>query len=493
MAAGHLVASLGDARRSPVLAVGSAVVDRAPTWFKNWAVSTLGSADKPVLLVSVSVVTLLLAAGCGLLALRSRAAGSVALATLGVIAGAAVITRPDARATWLIPSAVTIVVGVGALLWLLARARPLASDGDPSRREFLGGAVGLTVVSGLVGFGGEYLRQPPDVVVGTLPKAATRAPAIPVGLTAQDRRITALRTPNPDFYRVDTALTVPDVDASSWRLSVVGVPHPFTLTYAELLAMPLVERDVTLVCVSNEVGGDLAGGATWLGVRTRDLLVRGGLHAASGPEAMLLSTSVDGFTVGTPLAALFDDRDALVAVGMNGELLPRSHGYPARLLTPGLYGMVGATKWLTRMEVTTFGAANAYWQQRGWSQQAPIKEIARIDLPRGGDTVRSADLRVGGIAWAPRAGVAKVQVRFDFGPWQDAQLGPEVGVDFWRQWLCRPSVAGPTGSGAPALSSGQHNVEARVIDAAGHEQSPFPTDVYPSGATGYQRVTFTLT
>jgi DMSO/TMAO reductase YedYZ molybdopterin-dependent catalytic subunit len=282
-------------------------------------------------------------------------------------------------------------------------------------------------------------------------------------------------TPASSFYRIDTALSPPSLDVSSWRLSIEGmVDHPFSIGWVELLAMDAIERPVTLECVSNDVGQNLIGSARWLGVRTSELLTRAGVQ--SGAD-MVLSSSIDNFSVSTPLGALLDDRDALVAYEMNGAPLRPEHGFPVRLLTPGLYGFVGATKWLVKMEVTTFAAKQAYWTVLGWSDHGPIKPSSRIEVPRPGSHVSSGSVKVGGTAWAHGVGVGKVQVRVDRGGWADVSLGPDAGIEFWRQWLWSWDAA-----------PGDHELQVRVVDAAGKAQDESVANAFPNGASGLHTI-----
>ncbi|NHN55101.1 molybdopterin-dependent oxidoreductase [Calidifontibacter sp. DB0510] len=499
MAVGHLAAALTDPARSPVLAVGAEVIDRTPTPLKDWAIRTFGTADKAVLLGSVTVMTVVLAAAVGLLARRRLRWGLAGLMLLVALAAAAVLRRPGAGVSWLLPTALTLIVGVVALLGLLALAgHPTAGavvsrvrrrgggagTAAPSRRAFVAAAGAASVVGAGGALAGVRLSSAEDTSGLALPRARQPAPGIPAGLEAQVRDLTPLRTPNAKFYRVDTALTVPSLDRDRWRLRIDGdVAHPITLSYNEIARMDLIERNITMTCVSNEVGGSYAGGATWLGVRTRDLLRLAGVRAA-GAERQVLSTSSDGFTISTPLEAMLDDRDALLAIGMNGKALPREHGYPARLVTPGLYGMLGSTKWVTRLTVTTYAAKRAYWTQRGWTTNGPVKPSARIDLPRGLAQLDRGIVTIGGIAWAQRHGVVGVQVSIDDGPWVAATLGPSVNVDFWRQWIHRWD--------ARKAAPGQHSVRARVVYGEGQVQSSARAGVFPSGSSGIQEQIFFL-
>ena len=299
-----------------------------------------------------------------------------------------------------------------------------------------------------------------------LPKPADAAKALPTDLAGKVPGISPLRTPTAKFYRVDTNLVVPQVDADSWTLEIDGmVEKPFSMTLQELLAMPMIERDITMTCVSNEVGGGYVGAARWLGVRLTDVLDRAGVK---GSPDQLLSTAVDGFTISTPLEVVRDGRDAMIAVGMNGAPLTDTHGFPARLITPGLYGFVGATKWLTKLTLTTYAAEQAYWTKRQWATDAPIKTSARIDTPAPLSTVKAGSLAIGGVAWAQHRGVGKVEVKIDDGPWQETKLGPAVNVDYWRQWYL-PWDAKP----------GLHRLAVRAFDNEGRAQLHRARDAVP--------------
>ena len=310
----------------------------------------------------------------------------------------------------------------------------------------------------------------------------TPAPPLPAGAELDVPGVTPHRTPNRDFYRVDTALTIPRVDVRTWRLRVHGrgVARPLTLSFDQLLARGLVARRITLTCVSNEVGGPYVGNATWLGVPLADVLAEAGVRSPrQGGEAdQLVARSVDGMTLGSPLAALLDGRDALLAVGMNGEPLPFDHGYPVRMVVPGLYGYVSACKWLRELELTTFDAYDAYWVRRGWAAEAPIKTQSRIDTPRGADRPRAGEpVAVAGVAWAQRTGIARVEVRVDEGPWREAELAEEDSVDTWRQWRWRWT---PT--------AGTHRLQVRATDRAGETQTADRVGTVPDGATGRHTV-----
>ena len=312
-----------------------------------------------------------------------------------------------------------------------------------------------------------------------LPTPAVRAPAVPEGAEVGADGVAPFTTAQADLYRIDTALVPPSVDPDAWELRVDGlVEEPFTLTFDELLAMRLEEHRITLTCVSNPVGGDLLGTGTWTGVPVRTLLAR----AKPLPEAdMVLSHSIDGFTASTPLEAMTDERASLVAVGMNGEPLTPEHGYPVRLIVPGLYGFVSATKWVTRIEVTRFDQAEAYWTQRGWDAEAPILVASRIDVPRGLDSVPAGEVVVAGSAWAEQAGVAAVQVQAGTtGEWIDSDLGTEADADTWRQWR----------AALPDVEAGRHSVTVRAVDHDGTVQTEERRDPIPNAATGHHRVEF---
>jgi DMSO/TMAO reductase YedYZ molybdopterin-dependent catalytic subunit len=479
IAVGHLVAALTNPAASPVLAVGSVVIDLTPTPVKEYVIAQVGTADKPILLASVSLVTLALAALAGVLARRRPALGVGLLLALVAAAGVASMTRPAARPADLLPAVATAVVGVGTLLGL----RRILNDGTTddaasgtTRRTFLVAAAGVTAGAAVAGAVGQRVAErATDTSAVTLPPPSVPASPLPAGVEASVPGVSPFRTPTASFYRVDTNLTVPRVAAASWSLEVDGdVRNPFTLTYDELLRMPMIERDITLTCVSNEVGGGYVGAARWVGVRLTDVLDRAGVGAQAD---QILSTAVDGFTISTPLAVARDGRDAMIAVGMNGDPLTDVHGFPARLVTPGLYGFVGATKWLTRLTLTTYAAQQAYWTQRQWATDAPIKTSARIDTPAPLSTVPPGRTAIGGVAWAQHRGVGRVEVQVDGGAWRPAQLGPDAGVDYWRQWYL-PWDA----------TTGQHTLSVRATDLAGQVQTDRRATPFPDGSSGIQQV-----
>jgi DMSO/TMAO reductase YedYZ molybdopterin-dependent catalytic subunit len=353
-----------------------------------------------------------------------------------------------------------------------------------ARRTFLLTA-GVTLAAAAAGeFAGRELTTRHTVSVDRaairFPRPAVPAPPLPPGVNLPVPGISPFITPNGQFYRVDTALFLPQVDPSSWQLRIHGmVSREIVVTFDQLLRRPLLEDYITLCCVSNPVGGPYTGNAKWLGASLASLLrAAGPLRGAS----QLLCTSVDGFTSGTPLSVVLDGRDALVAVAMNGTALPVEHGFPARLVVPGLYGYVSACKWVTDIEVTTFQAASGYWAQRGWSQQAPIKTESRIDVPAPGSSVRTGRVAVAGVAWAQHKGIEAVEVRVDGGPWHKATLAAVPGIDCWRQWVWQWDASAP----------GSHTIEARATDKTGYAQTAVQASEVPNGATGYPSSTVTV-
>jgi DMSO/TMAO reductase YedYZ molybdopterin-dependent catalytic subunit len=386
----------------------------------------------------------------------------------------------------------SLAAGVGAFGWLhrMARAAEIprsdpAPAHDPSRRRFLVSSAGVAVGAGVLGGGGELLARRVDIeasraAVGALTPQSP-APAIPRGADYASIGTPRFLTSNADFYRIDTALTLPRLRAQDWRLRIHGlVDRELVLTYDDIRSRPLVERTITMTCVSNEIGGSYISTANFVGVPLRDLLIQAGVKPGAD---QLFSTSVDAWTAGTPVGTLLDpNRGALLAIGMNGEPLPIEHGFPARMVVPGLYGFVSATKWVVDMELTTFDAKQSYWLQRGWGQQAPIKVQSRIDVPRGFATLPAGTVTLAGIAWAQPTGISKVEVRLDGGPWQQAQLSTEVNTHTWRMW--RLDVD---------LTSGDHLAEVRATDRTGRTQPEQRVPPIPDGATGWHSTTFTVT
>lgn len=483
---------------SPLVAVGNAVVERTPGPLKDYAVRTFGEDDKTVLLAGASVVLALVAAVAGVVGLHRRRAGLAIVVVVGMLAVLATVTDGTTAASLalaLLAPVATLVVAAVSFDLLLGRLRPLlrasrvperrADDDVPGgfdRRAFvltvLGTAV-VGVVGGVVTRVAGGARAAASRAGIRVPRPADAAGPLPRGLDPIDG-ISPYLTPNRSFYRVDTALTVPDVPADTWRLRVHGdVERELDLDFADLLSRRLVERRITLTCVSNEVGGPYVGNATWIGVPLAELLEEAGVR--DGADA-LKSTSADGMVIGTPLDAVLDGRDAIVAVAMNGEPLPLEHGFPARMVVPGLYGYVSATKWLVDLEVTRFADFTAYWTERDWDEQAPIKLSSRIDVPKAFERVAADRVVAGGVAWAQGVGIASVEVQVDDGPWQPARLAPQDTVDTWRQWTWRWEDATP----------GAHTLSVRTTDADGTTQTSDRVPPRPNGSTGRHSVRFTV-
>jgi len=487
MAAAHLVASLLNPQSSPVLAVGSTVIDATPTPVKEWAVRNFGTADKPILIGNVLLITFVVAAVAGLLARRRIGAGLSVTFVLVALAGAAALRRPTAEFLDVIPALVAALLGPLTLWWLVRALRALegpvaASDGEPgsSRRGFLIGSGALLLGGAAAAGAGQWIvRARSKISDIVLPKPASALPPLPAGLEEKVPGISRFVTPNNTFYRVDTKLSVPLVDHTSWELTVDGmVDTELRFSYDDLRDLAVEERDITLTCVSNEVGGRYVGAARWLGVPLKQILDEAGVAQESD---QLLSTDVDGFTIGTPMAALMDGRPAIIAIGMNGRVLPREHGFPARMVVPGLYGYISATKWVTRLTATTFADDSSYWTDRDWAEQAPIKISSRIDTPKGLSTIKAGMTAIGGVAWAQHEGIAKVEVRIDGGAWQEATLGPDAGIDYWRQWYLPWD--------AP---KGAHQLAVRATGKNGTVQTSVRARSFPNGSSGIQENVVTV-
>lgn len=465
---------------SPIPAVGGAFVDRTPPWLKDFAVSTFGTSDKLALFCGMAVVLVAVCAAIGVLARTRRVLALVLLAAVGALGLAAVLSRPNATALDALPT----LLGTAAGLSTLTRLQPsytgrgiLGRSPLTRRRVLAGGGAALAALIGarFAGGGSAARASRAEAVIPT-PTLTTSVQGTSVNVVG----VTPFVVPNEQFYRIDTALVVPQLDTATWSLRVWGeVEQEVTIDWNTLLQQPLEQHLVTLTCVSNEVGGDLAGNAMWTGWPVRNLL------AMAKPKAgadMVLSRSSDGFTAGTPLEALTDDRNALIAVGMNGQPLPFEHGFPVRLVVPGLYGYVSATKWVTELKVTRFAADEGYWTPRGWSAKGPIKTASRIDVPRSGRSVAAGTVAIAGVAWAQHRGIRKVEVQVDDNPWQEATLAAEPTVDAWRQWVL-PWAATP----------GRHQIRVRATDATGETQTEAEAPPPPDGATGWHTIDVTVT
>jgi DMSO/TMAO reductase YedYZ molybdopterin-dependent catalytic subunit len=350
------------------------------------------------------------------------------------------------------------------------------------RRRFVvtgGVALGAAAVTG---GGGRLLQRRFDVGNArdelALPSPSSPAAALPRGadLAESVDGVTPLFTANRDFYRVDTAITVPQIRPADYRLTLSGMfdsPRSYTLT--ELFDRDdVIERDITLTCVSNEVGGGLAGTARWIGVPLGDLLRENGV---SGDSDQLVCRSVDGMTIGAPTAAALGVENAMIAFGMNGEPLPVEHGFPVRMLIPGLYGYVSACKWMTGIEATTFDAFDAYWVERDWAREAPIKVASRIDTPAPLRQFPAGRRPIAGVAWAQTRGIARVEVRIDDGEWQEAELAPQAATELWRQWVLPHDFA-----------PGSYQLTVRATTADGEVQTDERARPFPNGASGLHSI-----
>ncbi|SMY00033.1 molybdopterin-dependent oxidoreductase [Brevibacterium antiquum] len=493
--AAEFIAGAFSATTAPLLILGQAIIPLTPTAMIKAAISIFGTNDKLALIITLVIVGAVVGGVIGRIGLRRRTLSFVLLIGLGILPVFLLLSTGGALLDS-IPALGGVALGCGAYMGLirLGDGRELRSedsastdrsadiDGRPGtdRRAFFGLAAGLSAVGIAAIAAGQsasiLARNAAGAVTKlVLPRPATSAPEIPAGADLDIGGLAPIMTPNDDFYRIDTALIPPSVDASSWSLHIHGmVEDEVTITMAELLDLPLEEHRVSLTCVSNQVGGDLVGNATWLGYPVRDLLKRA---KPSADADMVLSTSDDGFTASTPLEVLTDDRASLLAVGMNGEPLPRDHGFPARLVVPGLYGFVSATKWVTELEVTRFTDKEAYWTKRGWATHGPVLVASRVDVPRAGDHAspnKDGQIITAGMAWAQHVGIAEVQVRIDNGDWHTAELSKELTTDTWRQWRC------PFNN----LEPGTHTVTVRAVDADGNVQISERRPAIPGSATG---------
>lgn len=474
---------------SPIDAVGSAFVDRTPAWLKDWAVERFGTNNKSVLQTGIYVVLAGAAALVGGLTARTRLAALAGFAGFAAVGAWAAVTRAGETAAAAVPPLLGALVGVPVLVRLVHQ-RPLVTDTPgPSRaplgwdrRRFMAGAAGAAGAAALIGVVGRTVErnrqssteaQIPDSLPPVSPGSAATGATPVVGNTAPPLEdVNPFVTPSDEFYRIDTALSFPRVNLDTWKVTIDGmVDRELSFSYDDLLAMPQIERTITLCCVSNEIGGPYIGNATWRGVLLREVLTEAGV--GDGAE-QVFSTSLDGWTCGFPTEVALDGRDCMIAIGMNGEALPLQHGFPARLVVPGLYGYVSATKWLRRITLTTWDDAEGYWVPRGWSRLAPVKTQSRIDVPRRRDRLSAGPVAIAGVAWAQHRGITRVEVRVDEGEWREATLADELSVDTWRQWWIEWDA-----------TDGDHVVQVRATDGDGETQPEEVTPVAPDGATGW--------
>ncbi|AYY12163.1 oxidoreductase [Actinobacteria bacterium YIM 96077] len=503
---------------SPVVAAAEWFIDVVPAWLADLAITWFGTADKLALGIGVAVVLALAGAGIGVLARHHRRAALGVAAVLVVVALLVVWSRRETSSLDLAPSLAAGVVALPALAWLaglVERAAPGGAPGPdtsvsgpdssgtgrsgnsgpgdagafrqqvraPSRRAFVTGASATAALAALAAGAGRWMSADrigvesarDDLGVDVDLPAADPPPDAELGISGSE----PWRTPNEDFYRIDTAFSAPSIRPEEWRLRIHGmVEQELELGYDDLVGMGLVDRWTTLTCVSNEIGGGLVGNALWTGVPIADVLDR----ARPLPDAdAVLSTSHDGWTCGTPLEALTDERGSLFAVGMNGEPLPVEHGFPVRMVVPGLYGYVSATKWVVDLEVSRFDQFDAYWTTRGWAERGPIKVSSRIDVPEDGARVGAGKVAVAGSAWAQQRGIEAVEVRVDAGPWIPARLGGVPNDDTWRQWVYEWDA-----------TAGEHELEVRAVTADGETQTGDEAPPAPDGATGWHRIAVTV-
>jgi DMSO/TMAO reductase YedYZ molybdopterin-dependent catalytic subunit len=497
---GELVSAAGTQGQSLVGSVGGEIIDQAPGSLVRTGIDSLGTSDKPVLITTIVVVCLALGALVGPAARRRPWIAPVTFGIAAALGMAAGVRDPLADHTVTVVAALLAATAGSVTLLLLLRQLPATAPaaeratggaaplprpgrGTADRRSFLtwtatAGAVGVVAAAGGRALAGRSRvdTTPVDVVLprptATLPGTPATGPGAtaPQGLAAEG--LSPLITPTADFYRIDTALTLPRPALDGWRLRIDGeVDSPLAVSYDELMAMPQVEAPVTIACVSNKVGGDLVGTAVWQGVPLAHLLDQAGVR--SGGE-QVVGRSLDGFTVGFPTETALDGRTALVAVGMNGAPLPVDHGFPARLIVEGLYGYVSATKWLSSIELKGWNDYDAYWIKLGWSKEGPIKTQSRIDVPRSTSGLDPGPIAVAGVAWAPGRGISAVEVQVDDGPWRRAELGPGLSDATWRQWVWQWDA-----------TPGDHTLRVRATDGNGEVQTSDVAPPEPDGATGW--------
>ena len=486
LSASYVVATLLAVRESPVVAVAGGVVSLTPGPVVEVLIGLVGRADKPLLLGGVVLVVLLVLAWTGSLARRRWWAAVAVLVTLAGVGVVAVLSREGTGVTDLVPVAAGLLVWVGTLSVLTEPLRRTdtalaAGASEPparSRRTFLVGTGAVVGVSALAALAGRFAgsgRRAVEQSRALLRIPGVSEPSVPAGVDLGLPGVPPWSTPVEDFYRIDTSLAPPAIEPGQWRLRLHGmVDRELDLGFDDLLARERTQAWITLNCVSNTVGGTLIGNAWWSGVRLADLLEEAGVQA--GADA-LLQTSADGWTCGTPLSVVTDGREAMLAVAMDGRPLTIEHGFPVRTIVPGLYGYVSATKWVVDIEVTRFADFTAYWTERGWGEQGPVKTSSRIDVPRGGSTVPAGRVRMGGTAWAQGTGIEAVEVAVDGGAWQAATLAPVPSEDCWVSW-----------SAEVDLAAGRHQLRVRATDADGEVQTGVLRDVLPDGATGWHTI-----
>jgi DMSO/TMAO reductase YedYZ molybdopterin-dependent catalytic subunit len=493
---GELVAGFLRPAAAPVIAVGNKFILLTPESLKEYAIRKFGSNDKHMLLLGIYTAIGVLALVLGVLALRWLWIGVVGLLAFGAVGCYAASTANAAQGSDVVPTVIGVIAAIGVMIvlvralgtssmWPIDRVRrePMAgNDRAPlDRRTFLAGSVGAAAVAAGAGFGGRALQHArfdatKSRAAVRLPTPQSPAPPLPTGVDLR-KGAAPFITPTRDFYRVDTAITVPQLTTDGYTLRITGmVDHTLSLSYDDLLRRPLIERYITMTCVSNEVGGHYISTAKFLGVRLADLLREAGVQ--SGAD-QIVGRSSDGMTIGTPTDVIMDGRDAMLAVGMNGEPLPLEHGFPVRMLVPGLYGYVSATKWLVELQATTFAATDTYWVQRKWAPKAPIRLESRVDTPKPfADLKKGQQIAIAGVAWQQHVGIAKVEVQIDDGEWREARIGRVPSTDTWVQWVLPWTVDG----------SGPVSLRVRATDRNGVLQEQTHRQPFPSGASGWHSV-----
>jgi DMSO/TMAO reductase YedYZ molybdopterin-dependent catalytic subunit len=483
---------------SLLAAIGSFVIDHQPAGAKDLVVGLFGTNDKIALESLIVIVAAIIGAILGVVAVRrSYALSATGFAAFALAGFLAALQMPSAAPTMaMIVALIAWIAGIQTMSFLLRTAgagrTPMGGPvavvmPDWSRRGFLVQAGAVAIASAAAGLMGRRLLEGGASTVGSTPATTLPNPVqlatIPAGADLQQAGLTPLVMPNEQFYRIDTALITPSVDLASWKLRIHGmVDREVTLAYADLAELPLIEQYVTISCVSNEVGGNLVGNAKWTGVKLRDVLAMAGVQAGA---TQLVGRSVDGWTAGMPTAWVMDPaREPMIALKMNDQPLPRNHGFPARLIVPGLYGYVSATKWLTELELTTLEAFSGYWVPLGWSKLGPILTQSRIDTPSNGARVASGRVPIAGIAWAPDRGIAKVEIAVDGGAWQPAQISTPISKATWVQWLVAWDAA--------AAGAGNHTIAVRATDGSGAVQTADVTPPAPDGARGHDTIQVTV-
>ncbi len=521
VAVGELVGGIVTSAGSPVVAVGSFSIDNVPSGAKDFAIETFGTNDKRALIIGTLITLALIGMALGPLARRlpKVAAGIVGVVSLtGVLATVDQMNVGILIALW--PSVIGAVAAVGVLLFLLRPPAALAFGGEtradveeqaippvhdddadpdeldsdkvlvtsgapdamPPRRQFLIAAGTTVILAGAVASTGRFLAGRNSAAASrqelVLPKPVEPLPPISDAVAINPPGVAPVTTPNPDFYRIDINLTTPQVKTEGYELTVKGmVEKELTISWEDIIDRDLNEYDITLTCVSNQIGGNLVGNARWLGFPLKELLDEAGVQDGAD---QVVGRSVDDYTGGFPLEAAYD-RDAIVAIGMNGEPLPISHGFPVRLVTPGIYGYLSAIKWLKEIEITTFDAFESYWVPRGYAEKAPIKVMSRIDTPRSFEDFPPGKVMVGGVAYAQTRGIEKVEVRIDEGEWAEATMGEALNKNTWRQWTYEWDA-----------TPGLHSIRSRATDGDGETQPMERKDPLPDGATGWHTVRVTI-